>query len=159
MEIMEPKTGCWSQDVGKLLLRLSIGGLLLCHGVDKIVHPEHFGMIKGAVASHNLPDFIAYGVYVGEVGGSLLVLVGFFTRIGAAIMAINMGVAVWLAHVPMLWTLNEGGGWALELQGLFFFGAISIMFLGAGCISIDGLLRRRPDEEVPAPAPTKPQSK
>jgi putative oxidoreductase len=155
---MDASSSCWSHDVGKLLLRITIGGLLLLHGIDKIRNPDHFGMIKGAVQQHNWPDAVAYGVFVGEVGGAALVLFGLLTRVGAAIVAINMGMAVWLAHQPVLWTLNEGGGWALELQAMFLFGAICILFLGPGGFSIDALLFNRRDEDVPpppAPTPTK----
>jgi putative oxidoreductase len=131
----------WSECLGKLLLRLSVGGLMLLHGVGKIQHG--IDMISGAVKAHNWPEFIAYGVYVGEVLAPALVIVGFWTRLAAAVMAINMIIAVWLAHVDQAWALNQGGGWALELQGLYFFGAICILLLGPGRASIDGLLRSR----------------
>ena len=31
-----------------------------------------------------------------------------------------------------LWTLNHGGGWGVELQALYFFGALAIAVLGTG---------------------------
>lgn len=148
---METMNKCWPNDLGKLLLRLTIGGLMLFHGIYKITHG--IDMIAGAVKQHNWPDFIAYGVYVGEVGAPALVIIGFWTRFAALVMAINMIVAVSLVHLPQLQTLNQGGGWALELQGLYFFGAVCIMLLGAGRISIDGLLRRRADAPAPPPEP------
>jgi putative oxidoreductase len=61
-----------------------------------------------------------------------------------------MVIAVSLVHTNDLATLNQGGGWTLELQGFYFFGALCIMFLGAGRYSIDALLRRR-DNELPPP--------
>ena len=137
----------WSDCLGKLLLRFTVGGLMLCHGIAKVMHG--IDMISGAVKAHNWPEFIAYGVYVGEVFAPLLIIVGFWTRFAAAIMAINMVVAVTLVHTNDLATLNQGGGWTLELQGFYFFGALCIMFLGAGRYSIDALLQRRGTELPP----------
>ncbi|HZZ27428.1 MAG TPA: DoxX family protein [Pirellulales bacterium] len=151
---MDSSTTNWCHDVGKLLLRLTIGGLLLLHGLDKIMHPQDFDKILGAVRFHNLPDFLAYGVYVGEAVAPILVIVGLFTRIASAVIAINMAVAVWLAHQNMLWTLNDGGGWAIELQALYFLGALSIMFLGAGSFSFDALWRNR-SQATESPPPQK----
>ncbi len=153
---MENHKSCWSQDVGKLLLRLTIGGLLLCHGVSKI--RGGIDWMGPMLAGHNLPDSIKYGVYVGEVLAPALVIVGFFTRLGGLIIAINLAVATWLAHANELWQMNQMGGWDRELDALYLFGGLCIMFLGAGCISIDGLLRGRGELEPtppPAPAPTK----
>jgi putative oxidoreductase len=79
-----------------------------------------------------------YGVYIGEVVAPLLILVGLFTRPAALIVAINMIVAVLLAHTSQFFTLNETGGWALELQGMFFFAAVTVALLGAGRYSIGG---------------------
>jgi putative oxidoreductase len=37
-----------------------------------------------------------------------------------------------------LGALNKQGGWALELQGMFLFGALAVAFLGAGRFSVGG---------------------
>jgi len=152
---MDTGNKCWSDSIGKLLLRISIGGLLLFHGVDKIMHKEDFEMVTNMVKAHNLPDYLAYGVFVAEIGAAALVLLGFLTRLAAVIVAIDMGVAVWLAHVDKALTLGPGGGWALELQGLYFLGALCILFLGPGPFSIDGCLFGRSASEAPPPPATK----
>jgi putative oxidoreductase len=152
---METTTNCWSNNVGKLLLRVTVGGLLLMHGVDKIMHPEYVAGIKDAVAKHNLPESMAYGVYVGEVLASSLVLIGLITRVAAVVVAINMGVAVWLAHMNILWTMKEGGGWAVELQAFYFLCALCILFLGPGQFSFDNLLFGKRAEVETLPPATK----
>jgi putative oxidoreductase len=53
-----------------------------------------------------------------------------------------MLVALWLAHAGQIGTLGKSGGWALELQGMFLFGAIATAFLGAGRFSIGGTMGR-----------------
>ena len=146
---MEPGKRCWSDDLGKLILRLSIGGLLLFHGVAKIMHG--IDPIVAAVKGNNTPDFVAYGVYLGEVLGPILVIVGLWTRLGALMIAVNMIVAVALAHRGDLGSLTPmSGGWALELEGLYFLGALAILFMGAGRISIYGARKCAPGNVPPA---------
>jgi putative oxidoreductase len=89
------------------------------------------------VVQAGLPAFFAYGVYVGEVVAPLLLLVGWYSRIGAALIAINMLFAIGLVHGAELFTLNQGGGWALELQGMFLFTAIAIALIGPGRFAIN----------------------
>ncbi|MDB5960196.1 MAG: GntR family transcriptional regulator, partial [Massilia sp.] len=69
----------------------------------------------------------------------LFILAGLFTRAAALVVAINMIVAVLLVHTSQLFTLNETGGWALELQGMYFFSAVAIALLGAGRYSVGGV--------------------
>lgn len=124
------------QDTGKLLLRLALGLLILLHGIAKIMHGP--AGILGTVTKAGLPEAFGYLVYVGEVLAPLLVIVGFWTRAGAALIAINMLFAIYLVHTPQLMDLTKQGGWALELQGMYLFTAIAIALLGAGRYSVGG---------------------
>jgi len=119
-----------SDDIGKLVLRVALGVLILLHGVAKIT--KGVDGIGGMLASHGLPAILAYGVYIGEILAPVLLIVGLFTRPAAAIMAINMLVAIWLVHRKDLGAFNGQGGWALELQGMFLFAAIAVAFMGGG---------------------------
>jgi putative oxidoreductase len=122
-----------SDDTGKLVLRLALGILILLHGVAKVTKGvDGVGGVGGMLASHGLPAFLAYAVYVGEILAPVLLIVGLFTRPAAVIVAINMLVAIWLVHRKDLGALNGQGGWALELQGMFLFAAISLAFTGGG---------------------------
>ena len=118
------------QDLGRLLLRLALGALVLLHGIAKL----RGGMsgIEGMVVAQGLPGFLAYGVLVGEVLAPLMLLLGFHARIGAVLVAVNMLFAIALAHLWQLGELNGQGGWALELQGMFLGTAIAIALLGPG---------------------------
>ncbi|MCB1866847.1 MAG: DoxX family protein [Chromatiales bacterium] len=122
--------------LGKLVLRLSVGGLMLFHGVAKIMHAEALGKIGERLTGAGLPSQIAYGVYLGEVLAPILVILGLFCRLGGALMAVNMLVAIGLVHMADLAKLTGHGGWALELQGLFLFGSVAIMLLGSGRFAI-----------------------
>jgi putative oxidoreductase len=122
-------------DIGKLVLRLTLGTLILLHGIAKLMHG--IGPIEGMVTAMGMPGFVAYGVYAGEVLGPLLLIVGFYARIGATLIAVNMIFAFALAHTGELTSLSQTGGWALELQGMFLFTAIALALMGPGRISVN----------------------
>jgi putative oxidoreductase len=127
-------------DTGKLFLRLVLGLLILLHGLSKLMNGP--GFVLGIVDKAGLPQAFGYLVYVGEVVAPILLIVGFWTRLAAAVVAINMAFAVYLVHTSQLFTLNQQGGWALELQGMYFFVAVSIALLGAGRFSAGGTAGR-----------------
>ncbi|MDI5984792.1 DoxX family protein [Halomonas sp. M4R5S39] len=118
--------------LGKLILRLSVAGLMLLHGVAKLLNPGSLTWIGDTLAGQGLPSFLAYGVLLGEVVAPLMALIGWQTRIAGLLMAANMVVAIFLAHMHQLTELTSSGGWALELQGLYLFGAVALVFLGSG---------------------------
>ncbi len=118
------------QDLGRLLLRLGVGGLLLLHGIAKLRHG--IGFVVETMHAHGLPGFFAYGVYLGEVVGPLLLLLGLWTRGAALLCAADMVVALLLVHLGSLWQLGPAGGWALELPALYLVGSLAVFFLGAG---------------------------
>ena len=120
-----------NDDLGKLILRLVVGVLMLFHGVAKLLNPGSLKYIGSQLAGIGLPQFIAYGVFLGEV-----VILGVYTRIGGLLMAGNMVFAIVLVHTGELFMLTQHGGWALELQGLYLFGALAILFLGSGSMAL-----------------------
>lgn len=119
-----------AEDLGKLILRLTVGVLMLFHGAAKLLYG--IDPIQDLVVSAGLPAAVAYGVYLGEVIAPLMVALGLYTRLGAVLIAINMVFAVLLAHTGDFLTLSGHGGWRLELQGFFFFGALAVALLGSG---------------------------
>ncbi|MGB3291028.1 MAG: DoxX family protein [Burkholderiaceae bacterium] len=123
-------------DLGKLTLRLTIGVLMLFHGIAKLLHG--IGPIEAMVVARGMPAFFAWAVYIGEVIAPLLLILGFQARLGALLIAVNMLVAIALAHIGHLFLLSGTGGWRLELQGLFLFGSLAVALLGAGRYSIGG---------------------
>ena len=117
-------------DLGLLILRLSVGALMLFHGVAKLMNG--IAGIQGLLKSIGLPEFLAYGVYVGEIIMPLLLIIGFRTRISAVFIAITMLFVLFIAHGGDIFTLADHGGWAVELVGLYLFGAIALFFTGGG---------------------------
>ncbi|MBY0267597.1 MAG: DoxX family protein [Burkholderiales bacterium] len=124
-----------SDDIGKLVLRLTLGILMLLHGIAKLRYGV--GGIENMVVSQGLPAFFAYGVFVGEVIAPLLVIAGFYARIGGLVMAFNMVVAIALAHSSQLFSLSKTGGWELELQGFFLLTGLVVALIGPGKFAIN----------------------
>ena len=63
-----------SEDLGKLLLRVTVGGLMLFHGLFKLTHGIDF--ISGMLHDIGAPVGLAYGVYMGEVIRPVLMILG-----------------------------------------------------------------------------------
>jgi putative oxidoreductase len=124
-----------ADDIGKMILRLTLGVLILLHGIAKLT--GGIAGIEKMVAAAGLPAFFAYGVFIGEVLAPILLILGFYSRIAALVIAVNMIVAIALAHAKDLFVIGPQGGWALELQGMFLFTAIALALTGPGRFSIN----------------------
>ena len=117
-------------DLGKLLLRLAVGGLMLFHGLHKL-----FGGIdgiSGMLVAKGLPGFIAYGVLIGEVVAPVLIILGVLTRPAALVLAFTMIVAWLMVGMGETFALDKVGAWAIESLIYFFISALAVAFLGAG---------------------------
>lgn len=123
-------------DAGKLILRLTVGLLMLTHGLHKLING--IDGISALVATNGWPSAIAYGVYVGEIVAPALIILGVVTRPAALVLFFNMVIAVYLAHSHQFFQLTKTGGWFLELQAFFLLGALCIALLGAGKFSLAG---------------------
>jgi len=119
-----------SENIGKLLLRVMLGGLMLFHGVYKVQHG--IGFIKGLVAAQGLPEIVAYGVYIGEIVAPILLILGWRSRIWAGIIALNMMAVIYLTQLGAFMKLGSHGAWAVELQIFYLFSAFAIVLLGSG---------------------------
>jgi putative oxidoreductase len=117
------------EDVGKLILRITLGGLLLFHGIHKLIFGVAFG---GALVAHQLPQFIAYGVYIGEVVAPLFILFGAWTRIASLVVIVNMIVAVALVAYRNAFVIQRTGAWGMEAEAFYFLMAVVVFFIGAG---------------------------
>lgn len=122
-----------NNDLGLLILRITISVLMLLHGIKKLAG---IGFLQGMLAEKGLPEFFAYGVWVGEIIAPIAILIGFRARIAAAVFAFNCLVAMLLVHSAEIFSLSAQGGWALELLGLYLFGSLALFFTGAGNIAI-----------------------
>lgn len=118
------------EDAGKLLLRLAVGGLMLFHGLHKLI--DGVDGISGMLVAKGLPGFIAYGVLVGEVVAPCLLILGVLTRPAALVLAFTMVVAWLMVGLDKTAALDKTGAWAIESLVYFFVAGLAIAFLGAG---------------------------
>jgi putative oxidoreductase len=125
-----------SQDLGKAVLRIVLGALILMHGIAKL--KGGMGFVVQTTTQAGLPVWTAYGVYIGEVVAPVLLIIGLWTRVAALIIVINMLFAIGLVHVKQLGMINETGGWQLELQGMYLAAALTLMLIGGGRLGIGG---------------------
>ncbi len=124
-----------SDDIGKLILRVAVGGIMLFHGVWKLMHG--IGWLPPVLHMHGLPGFLAYGVFVAEILAPAFLFAGWLTRLASLTIVVDMLMALMLVlHNDILTVKQGGGGWGIEVEAFFFFGALAILFIGAGKYSI-----------------------
>jgi putative oxidoreductase len=123
-------------DLGKLLLRLTTGGLMLFYGLYKL--QNGIQVVKDIVRGQGLPEVIANAVYLGEVVAPVLVVLGIFTRAAAGVMAIDMLAAIFLAGMANILKTGAYGAYALEIEAFFLLNALAIMLLGPGKLALGG---------------------
>jgi len=124
----------FQQNIGLLILRLSIGGLMLFHGYHKLIHGID-GLV-GMFSSKGFPGGIAYAVFLGELLAPILIIVGYRTKLASLFVVATMLVAMFVVHADDLLKIGDHGEWGVELIGLYLFGAMSIFFLGAGKFAV-----------------------
>lgn len=118
-------------DVGLLLLRLAVAAIVIFHGVYKLRHGVAW--IGGPLAKHGLPAWPAYGTYVAEVVGPVLLVLGLLARWAALAIAFDMVMAIVLVLQPNIMKINPaGGGWGIELEALIGLSALTIAIVGTG---------------------------
>jgi putative oxidoreductase len=148
-------------DLGLLVLRLAVGGVVLAHGFIKIGWPISMGM-RGMAAVRGVsgffgglgfwpPMFWALVSIVAEIAGSLLLILGLGGPIGAGIVFGDMVIVTIVAHWPAgFWA---GGG--KQTAGVEFpipvtAGALAVALIGNGGWSLDAALNvSYPSELLP----------
>lgn len=123
-----------AENLGKLLLRLMLGGMMLFHGIDKALHG--IGFIKGIMHVNGLPEALAYGVYVGEILAPIFIILGWKSRVWAGVMVFNMAMAIYLTQLSSLFKLGDHGSWAVEVPMFYLFSALAVALLGSGKYAI-----------------------
>jgi putative oxidoreductase len=119
------------EDLGKLVLRVGVGVIVLFHGVFKLRHGVAW--IERPLGAVGLPGFLAYGAYVAELFAPLLLILGFKARLAALVIAFDLLMAILLVLRPRILTVNQaGGGWAIELEVLILLAALAVFLLGSG---------------------------
>lgn len=121
------------------MLRIALGIILITHGYPKLFQGAAQGASRNFVAfGWAYPLAWAYFIGVVEFFGGVLLILGLFTRIVAAAIAIEMAVIAFAVLYPHWGWTNRGMEYAL-LMGLV---ALALFIRGAGSFSIDSRLRK-----------------
>ncbi|WP_417860981.1 DoxX family protein [Winogradskyella sediminis] len=120
-------------DLGLLLLRITVAGLMLFHGVAKLGHLDG---IQGMLSDIGVPQIVGYGVYVTELVAPILMIIGFRTRLASLVFFFGMVVALLMKHSGDIFALSRTGGLEIELILLYALGALVLFFTGSGKYSI-----------------------
>ena len=126
------------QPLALFFMRLALGAILVAHGYPKVFGGLHHH--AQMVASLGLPAWLGYVSAFTEFFGGLLILVGFFTRVAALAVFIDLLVAIWKVHLHngLVGTPDRPGyEFALAAAALGF----ALVFFGGGPIAIDHVLR------------------
>jgi putative oxidoreductase len=122
------------REIGLLILRVGLGGLMLTHGWGKLQK-----LVAGDVSFANpigigeVPSLIL--AVVAEFLCAVLVILGVKTRWTAIPLVITMAVAAFVVHA------GDPFG-RKELALLYLVGFLGLVFTGGGTLSVDGVLAK-----------------
>jgi putative oxidoreductase len=128
-------------DPGLAILRLVVGGIVLAHGVQKLGYLGGGGPsgTVGVMAHIGVkPEpFWAAVVTAAEVGGGILILLGFLGPVGPWLIVADMIVAAITIHWPNgFWSTKGGIEFPLSVGG----GAVALGLVGFGGWSVDAVI-------------------
>jgi putative oxidoreductase len=130
--------------LGRLLLRLTVGGFFVGHGTQKL-----FGWFGGSGLDATAQSFEAIGLRPGranaiaagaaEAGGGALVIAGLATPLAASVLTGTMLTAMHRVHLKNGPWLSNGG---YEYNAVLIAAAITLAEVGPGELSLDAALGR-----------------
>ena len=150
-----------TSDLAALILRLAAGAIFIPHGWPKVMGeggPAAFA--ADMAAAYNIPTFLGYLAAYSELAGSILLILGLFTRLDALLLAGTMFVAAFIVQLPdalyevppdaiKAFVVMKG----IELPLALLAICLSLVLTGPGRVSLDHLLRI--EERVRAMLPKK----
>lgn len=121
------------QPLGLLVLRLVLGAIMIAHGFPKAFGGVHHHV--EFVRSLGIPGWLGYLSIAAELGGGILLVVGFLTRFVALCVLIDMLVAIFTVHLKNGFLGQGNYQFPLALAAMAF----SLILFGSGPIAIDWL--------------------
>jgi uncharacterized membrane protein YphA (DoxX/SURF4 family) len=127
-----------------LLIRLMVGGVFLSEGIQKFIYPEALGVGRFLKIGIPYPEIMAPFVGLVEIGGGILMLAGFLTRLAALALIADMLVAILTTKIPIL---IEGGFFKMAHEARtdysMLLGSLFLLLAGSGPWSLDGWTQKK----------------
>jgi putative oxidoreductase len=130
-----------SEDLGKLVLRVTVGILIVFHGLALATGDAG---IPNNLARWHLPPELMWLGFLVEFGGGLAMIFGAYARLGGLLLGVFMVIAIFMAHLGLMGAQNHlfmvannpaGNHWDhyfLETQMFYLLGGFTVALLGAG---------------------------
>jgi len=126
------------QPLALLVLRLALGLIMTVHGSHKVFGGLH--QFAGWVGSMGIPAWLAYVAAFTEFLGGIMILAGFFTRVAALAVCVDLVVA--MVKVDFHSGLSAALGHTDKEASLALATiAFALIFFGGGAIAFDHILR------------------
>lgn len=131
-KIFSTKYSAGAFNTAILLLRLSLGILMMHHGYQKLMHlPETQEKMMNFLGMGK--DISTYLLIFAEFFCSMFLILGLFTRLAAIPLIIATAVMIFKAHSGDVF----GDG---EMATLYFTGYVVLLLVGPGRISVDSMI-------------------
>ena len=132
------------------VLRVLLGIVIFPHGAQKLLGWFGGGGFTSSMrwfeSSFHIPTIFALLAILAESVGAVALIAGFFTRVAALAVSVNMLVAVALVHGKVGFFMNWGGtakGEGFEYHILAVAIGIALMIRGGGRWSVDGVIAKK----------------
>ncbi|MFC2046147.1 DoxX family protein [Chloroflexota bacterium] len=132
-------------DLTSLILRVTLGVIMVSHGIPKIKKREVLG--KKWNDHYGVPKATVWLTGILQIVGGLALLVGLFTSLTALILALDMLGALFICifnphHREPFNSVTPEKGWDVNL--LLVASLVAVLLLGGGQWSLDALLSLSP---------------
>lgn len=132
-------TGSYLRSCGLTLLRVVVGVIFVMHGWQKLSWGFH--NVAGFLGSLGipLPTLAAVLLTLVEFVGGIALILGVLTRYFAALLSIDMLVALVVVHIKNGFFAPKG----VEFPLLLLASNLNLMLSGAGALSVSALRKKK----------------
>lgn len=143
-------------------LRIMLGIAFMVHGAPKLFSGEGHRQFQGMLGQLGVPapEVMSWVVGIVEFGGGIALVLGLFTWVAAALLVVNMLVAMFLVHLPQGFSFVQITGMTdqgpvfgmpgYEVNLLYIAGLLALFIGGPGPLSVDER-EARPESRLRAP--------
>lgn len=127
-------------DKGVLIMRITLGVLILFHGWHKVVYGIEMPMTR--LESFGIPGFFMYFAYISEVLAPALIVLGILTRLSAFTIFVTMTIVMYM-ELKVGIGFDQFGAPTSETQLFYWLFSAALMFTGAGRFVVPSPLTKK----------------